>query len=266
MKIQFLLVLGLLIATVLAKPAPQGDDSENDVKKEEVDTKTVEEEEDDNKKVSERIDNEDEDEDEEDEDLDPIKLVGDAFSGLLSLLGTVASTAAGVASASARIATDPEVQESVAEVVDAGVKGTVDAVGATVDLALEAPKLVAAQAPLVEGLAKTISETSGFVGGSVEDAAQAAKVASVFAEAYTNDTLTRLDNFLKTFNRRLKCNTICPRKVGEEKVACEVEHCLGFVAPKTKAQEEEEELAFIANYDYDSFYDDAENDVEVDLE
>jgi len=263
MKIQYLLVLGLLFATVFAKPAPQADDS-----KKELESKTVEEDED--NEVSERIDKDeeyDDDDDEEEDGLDPIKLVGDAFSGLLSLLGSAAATAAGVATAAERVATDPEVQESVSEVVDASIKGTVDAVGATVDLALEAPKVIAAQAPLVEGLAKTISETSGFVGGSVEDVARTAQVASVFAEAYTNDTLTRLDKFLKTFNRRLKCNTICPRKAGEEKVACEIEHCLGFVAPKTKAQEEEEELAFIANYDYDS-YDDEEqsNDVEVDLD
>jgi len=258
MKIQYLLVLGLLFATVFAKPAPQADDS-----KKEVDSKAVEDE--DDNEVSERIDIEEEDDDDEEGGLDPIKLVGDAFSGLLSLLGTAAATAAGVSSAAARVATDPEVQESVSEVVDASIKGTVDAVGATVDLALEAPKVIAAQAPLVEGLAKTISETSGFVGGSVEDVARTAQVASVFAEAYTNDTLTRLDKFLKTFNRRLKCNTICPSKVGDEKVACEVEHCLGFVPPKTKAQEEEEELAFIANYDYDAYYDGEEsNDVEVD--
>ena len=59
---------------------------------------------------------------------------------------------------------------------------------------------------------------------------------------------------LQVFNRRLRCNTMCPRKEGLEKSECEVEFCEGFEPPKTRSQLEEEELQFINDYQYDYDY------------
>ena len=60
-------------------------------------------------------------------------------------------------------------------------------------------------------------------------------------------------NTFQTFNKRFKCNTEC-RKLEDgtdEKVQCEKDFCEGFVKPKTKEQQEEEELKKLAEqYDY----------------
>merc|ERR1712083_1133607 len=87
-------------------------------------------------------------------DEDPLKIVGEAIGGFLDLLG-------GVAKAAERVATDEEVQETVSDVVDEGIKGTIQLVGGAAELA---KGVVDENRPLLEGLAKTIGETSGYVG------------------------------------------------------------------------------------------------------
>ena len=74
-------------------------------------------------------------------------------------------------------------------------------------------------------------------------------------------------NILQTFNKRFKCNTEC-RKLEDgtdEKVQCEKDFCKGFVKPKTKEQQEEEELKKLAEqYDYDYSDDEEYEDDEED--
>jgi len=232
------------------------------------------------------------DDDENEEEFDALKAIGDAFAGFLSLLGGVVNNVdravndpdvqeavggaidAGVrtvgmgvelASAGAsrvaegvdvvsKVAADPEFQEAVGGVVNVSFTAARDGIMAVGEIAERAPKVIEDNVPFVEGVAKTIQETSGFVGGSIADLENAARLATVFAEAYTNDTLSQVDNFLKVFNRRLRCNTMCPRKEGLEKSECEVEFCEGFEPPKTRSQLEEEELQFINDYQYDYDY------------
>merc|ERR1711902_351083 len=86
------------------------------------------------------------------------------------------------------------------------------------------------------GLTKTVEETGGLLTGSIDELEQGAKLFSVFAQAYTDITLKRIENFSKTFNKRFKCNTECRKLEGgtDEKVQCEKDFCKGFVKPKTK--------------------------------
>jgi len=301
------LFLGLLVAAALTSPVPQdddyydylGDDSEDETTTsttqvpEETTKTTAEKEEadtsDDEKNAK---TNKGDDKADKQEGFDPLKAIGDAFAGLMELLGGVVNSVervtsdpdvqeavggaidtgiktvgAGVDIANqglgrvadgvntvARVSQDPEVQEAIAGVIDVSVNAAMDGINAIGEIAERAPKVIEENVPVVEGLAKTIQETSGFVGGSIEELENGAQLASVFAEAYTNDTLTRVDNFLKVFNRRLRCNTKCPRLEGSEREECEAEFCEGFVPPKTKKQLEEEELKFIEEYEYDYDY------------
>jgi len=149
LTIYLILLLGVVIGcTVNGKPMPQEET--------EVDNKDA-------------IDEEDEKDDttKKDDDDTPLKIVGEAIGGLLDLLG-------GVAKAAERVATDEEVQSTVSEVVDEGIKGTIELIGGAAELA---QGVVDENRPLLEGLAKTIGETSGYVGGvavkGVSDVAKA---------------------------------------------------------------------------------------------
>ena len=69
---------------------------------------------------------------------------------------------------------------------------------------------------------------------------------------------------IQVFNRRLRCNTKCPRLEGSEKEECEIEYCEGFKPFLTPSQREEQEQQAILdyleneyNYDYDN--EDTEN-------
>ena len=64
----------------------------------------------------------------------------------------------------------------------------------------------------------------------------------------------------QVFNRRLRCNTKCPRMEGSDKEECEAEFCAGFVRPKTRKELEQEELDFIEEYEYDYDYDNEETE------
>lgn len=227
------IVLGLLFINSHAKPTPQDDEVQDE-------------------DVVEKID--------EEEDADPLAAAGDIFGGIFNILNQAVKTATD-------LATDQELQKTVGDIVDIGVKTSLDAATTAVEIAAEAPKIVEENAPLVEGIAKTVSETSGFVGGQIEEIGTTVEAASqlvkVFAEAYTNRTIEQLDNFLKVFNKRLQCNTTCARmKSGEKKEECEQQFCEGFVPPKTRKQQEEELQELSEQYDYNYDYSEEEDDDE----
>merc|ERR1719219_1508405 len=183
---------------------------------------------------------------EEEDDLG--EAAADIFGGVLDLLN-------GALDAAEEIAGNEEVQESVSNIVDVGLRQGPQAV------AQAAPQHFEEKGNFAAGLTKTVEETGGLLTGSIDELEQGAKLFSVFAQAYTDITLKRIENFSKIFNKRFKCNTEC-RKMEDgttEKLQCEKDYCEGFVKPKTKEQQEEEELKKLAEqYDYD--YSDDEYD------
>lgn len=182
--------------------------------------------------------------------------VSDIFGGVLKLFNGALETAE-------EIAGNKEVQESISSIVDVGLKSSVQAASTGAQIAQAAPTHFEDKGNFVSGLTKTVEETGGLLGGSIEELEQGAKLFSVFAQAYTDITLKRIENFSKTFNKRFKCNTDC-RKMEDgtkAKSQCEETYCEGFVKPKTKKQQEEEELKKLAEqYDYD--YSDDEEEKE----
>jgi len=194
----------------------------------------------------------------EEEDNDVGEAVMDILGGVLNLVN-------GALDAAEEIAGNEDVQESVSNIVDVGLKSGTQVAIAGSQVAQAAPSHFEEKGNFAAGLTKTVEETGGLLTGSIDELEQGAKLFSVFAQAYTDITLKRIENFSKTFNKRFKCNTDC-RKLKDgttEKVQCEKDYCEGFVKPKTKEQQEEEELKKLAEqYDYD--YSDEEYDEEED--
>jgi len=248
--ITFLIVLSSILHLVSCLPAPQTSSTEDS-----KDTKDVNNEKEvkkDAKKEATKNKNE------EDDDIGEAVL--DIFGGVLNLVS-------GALDAAEEIAGNEEVQESVSNIVDVGLKSGTQAAVVGAQVAQEAPTHFEEKGNFAAGLTKTVEETGGLLTGSIDELEQGAKLFSVFAQAYTDITLKRIENFSKTFNKRFKCNTEC-RKLEDgtdEKVQCEKDFCEGFVKPKTKEQQEEEELKKLAeqyDYDYsdDEEYDDEEED------
>lgn len=178
----------------------------------------------------------------------------DVGEAVIDILGGVLNLVKGALDAAEEIAGNEEVQESVSNIVDVGLKSGTQAALAGAQVAEAAPSHFEEKGNFAAGLTKTVEETGGLLTGSIDELEQGAKLFSVFAQAYTDITLKRIENFSKTFNKRFKCNTDC-RKLKDgtpEKVQCEKDYCEGFVKPKTKEQQEEEELKKLAEqYDYD---------------
>jgi len=178
----------------------------------------------------------------------------DVGEAVIDILGGVLNLVNGALDAAEEIAGNEEVQESVSNIVDVGLKSGTQAALAGAQVAEAAPSHFEEKGNFAAGLTKTVEETGGLLTGSIDELEQGAKLFSVFAQAYTDITLKRIENFSKTFNKRFKCNTDC-RKLKDgtpEKVQCEKDYCEGFVKPKTKEQQEEEELKKLAEqYDYD---------------
>jgi len=178
----------------------------------------------------------------------------DVGEAVIDILGGVLKLVNGALDAAEEIAGNEEVQESVSNIVDVGLKSGTQAALAGAQVAEAAPSHFEEKGNFAAGLTKTVEETGGLLTGSIDELEQGAKLFSVFAQAYTDITLKRIENFSKTFNKRFKCNTDC-RKLKDgtpEKVQCEKDYCEGFVKPKTKEQQEEEELKKLAEqYDYD---------------
>lgn len=239
-----LVVYFSVIHLVIGKPSPQGTTS-----KEVQDTRDINVEKD---KVKEVDNNKD---DEDDNDLG--KSVADIFGGVLSIFNSALDTAE-------EIAGNEEVQETVSNLVDVGLKSGAEAAQTGAQLAQAAPTHFEEKGHFASGLTKTVEETGGLLGGSIDELEQGAKLFSVFAQAYTDITLKRIENFSKTFNKRFKCNTDCRRLEDgtAEKVQCEKDYCEGFVKPKTKEEQHEEEMKKLAEqYDYD-YSDDEEDEKE----
>jgi hypothetical protein len=195
--------------------------------------------------------------DEEDND-DIGGAVIDIFGGVLQLVS-------GALDAAEDIAGNEDVQESVSSIVDVGLKSGTQAAIAGAQVAQSAPSHFEEKGNFAAGLTKTVEETGGLLTGSIDELEQGAKLFSVFAQAYTDITLKRIENFSKTFNKRFKCNTECTKLEDgtDEKMQCEKDYYEGFVKPKTKEQQEEEELKKLAEqYDYD--YSDEDYDDEED--
>jgi len=182
--------------------------------------------------------------------------VSDIFGGVLNLVSGALDTAE-------QIAGNKEVQNSLSGLLDAGVKTGAQAAVTGAQVAQAAPAHFEEKGHFISGLTKTIEETGGFLGGSLEELEQGAKLLSVFAQAYGDITLKRIENFSEIFNKRFKCNTDC-KKMEEgsaDKKECETKFCEGFVKPKTKKEQEEEELKKLAEqYDYDYSYDEDEEE------
>lgn len=241
--LSFLVVYFSVLHLVICKPSPQGTTS-----KEVQDTRDINIEKDNDKEVDNNKD------DEDNNDLG--KAVADIFGGVLTIFNGALDTAE-------EIAGNEEVQETVSNLVDVGLKSGAQAAQTGAQLAQAAPTHFEEKGNFASGLTKTVEETGGLLGGSIDELEQGAKLFSVFAQAYTDITLKRIENFSKTFNKRFKCNTEC-RKLKDgtpEKVQCELDHCKGFVKPKTKEQQEEEELKKLAEqYDYDYSEDEYEDE------
>jgi len=239
----FLVVILSVLHLVFSLPAPQSPSSDNVQDTRDIDLKK------DNKKKATKT------KDDKDDNEELGNAVADIFGGVLSLLNGVLDTAE-------EIAGNEEVQESVSNLVDVGLKSGAQAAVTGVQVAQAAPPHFEEKGNFAAGLTKTVEETGGLLTGSIDELEQGAKLFSVFAQAYTDITLKRIENFSKTFNKRFKCNTEC-RKLEDgtdEKVQCEKDYCEGFVKPKTKKQQEEEELKELAaQYDYD-YSDDEEKE------
>jgi len=238
-SITFLIVASCILHLVACLPAPQSSSSE-----ENTDTQEVEKE---VKKEVKKDKEKDATKDKTEEDDDIGEAVLDIFGGVLNLVS-------GALDAAEEIAGNEDVQESVSNIVDVGLKSGTQAALAGAQVAEAAPSHFEEKGNFAAGLTKTVEETGGLLTGSIDELEQGAKLFSVFAQAYTDITLKRIENFSKTFNKRFKCNTEC-RKLEDgtdERVQCEKEFCKGFVKPKTKEQQEEEELKELAaQYDYD---------------
>jgi len=234
----------MVIHLVFSLPAPQSTSSE-DVQ----DTRNIDLEKGNKKKVTKTKDGK--------EDSDDLgNAVADIFCGVLGLLNGALDTAE-------EIAGNEEVQESISNLVDVGLKSGPQAAVTGAQVAQAAPMHFEEKGNFAAGLTKTVEETGGLLTGSIDELEQGAKLFSVFAQAYTDITLKRIENFSKTFNKRFKCNTEC-RKLEDgtdEKKQCEKDYCDGFVKPKTKEQQEEEELKELAaQYDYDYSDEDEEEE------
>jgi len=246
--ITFFIVVSSILHLVVCLPAPQSSSSE-----ETKDTKGIESDKEVKKgKKKENTKNKNK----EDDDIGEAVL--DIFGGVLNLVS-------GALDAAEEIAGNEEVQESVSNIVDVGLKSGTAAAITGAQVAEAAPSHFEEKGNFAAGLTKTVEETGGLLTGSIDELEQGAKLFSVFAQAYTDITLKRIENFSKTFNKRFKCNTEC-RKLEDgtdEKVQCEKEFCEGFVKPKTKEQLEEEEVKKLAEqYDYDYSDEDYEDDEE----
>lgn len=237
----FLVVYFSVLHLVICKPFPQGTTSE-----EVQDSRDINVEKDNVKAVDSNKDDGD----------DLGKAVADIFGGVLGIVNGALDTAE-------EIAGNEQVQESVSTLVDVSLKGGAQAAQSGAQLAQAAPAHFEEKGNFASGLTKTVEETGGLLGGSIDELEQGAKLFSVFAQAYTDITLKRIENFSKTFNKRFKCNTDC-RKLEDgtaEKVQCEKDYCEGFVKPKSKEQQEKERLEELAaQYDYD--YSDDEEEKE----
>merc|ERR1712150_403110 len=191
----------------------------------------------------------------------------DIGEAVLDISGGVLNLVSGALDAAEEIAGNEEVQESISNLVDVGLKSGPQAAVTGAQVAQAAPMHFEEKGNFAAGLTKTVEETGGLLTGSIDELEQGAKLFSVFAQAYTDITLKRIENFSKIFNKRFKCNTEC-RKMENgtaEKLQCEKDFCQGFVKPKTKEQQEEEELKKLAEqYDYDYSYDDEYDDEEED--
>jgi len=235
--ITFLIVASSILHMVVCLPAPQSSSN--------VDTKDIKDIESDEEVTKDKKKENTENKNEEDDDIGEAVL--DIFGGVLNLVS-------GALDAAEEIAGNEEVQESVSNIVDVGLKSGTQAAVAGAQVAEAAPSHFEDKGNFAAGLTKTVEETGGLLTGSIDELEQGAKLFSVFAQAYTDITLKRIENFSKTFNKRFKCNTEC-RKLEDgtdERVQCEKEFCKGFVKPKTKEQQEEEELKELAaQYDYD---------------
>merc|ERR1712203_950847 len=189
--------------------------------------------------------------------------MGDVGEAVMDILEGVLNLVNGALDAAEEIAGNEDVQESVSNIVDFGLKSGTQAAIAGAQVAQAAPSHFEEKGNFAAGLTKTVEETGGLLTGSIDELGQGAKLFSVFAQAYTDITLKRIENFSKIFNKRFKCNTEC-RKMEDgttEKLQCEKDFCQGFVKPKTKEQQEEEELKKLAEqYDYDYSYDDEEEE------
>merc|ERR1719219_836919 len=193
---------------------------------------------------------------EEEDDLgEAADAAADIFGGVLDLLN-------GALDAAEEIAGNEEVQESVSNIVDVGLRQGPQAAAQAQAVAQAAPQHFEEKGNFAAGLTKTVEETGGLLTGSIDELEQGAKLFSVFAQAYTDITLKRIENFSKIFNKRFKCNTEC-RKMEDgttEKLQCEKDFCEGFVKPKTKEEKQEEEMKKLAEqYDYD-YSDDEEEE------
>merc|ERR1712038_1173426 len=169
-----------------SKPSPQQVQDSRD-----IDIDSVKEGE---KKVENKKDEED--------NNDIGKTVSDIFGGVLNLVSGALDTAE-------EIAGNEEVQESVSNIVDVGLKSGTQAALAGAQVAEAAPSHFEEKGNFAAGLTKTVEETGGLLTGSIDELEQGAKLFSVFAQAYTDITLKRIENFSKTFNKRFKCNTDC---------------------------------------------------------
>lgn len=197
-----------------------------------------------------------EDKKDEEDNNDIGQAVSDIFGGLLNLVNGALDTAEGIAG-------NEEVQNSISNILDAGVRTGAQAALTGVQVAQAAPAHFEEKGHFASGLTKTIEETGGLLGGSFEELEQGAKLLSVFAQAYGDITLKRIENFSEIFNKRFKCNTDCKKLEdgSAEKKECEKKFCEGFVKPKTKKEQEAEELKKLAEqYDYDYSYDEDEEE------
>lgn len=248
-KMSFSLFIVVLIASIPlinSKPSPQQAVQPGKVQdSRDVDIDTVKEEE---KKVENKKDEED--------NNDIGQTVSDIFGGVLNLVSGALDTAE-------ELAGNQEIQNSLSSILDAGVKTAAQAAVTGAQVAQTAPAHFEEKGHFISGLTKTVEETGGFLGGSLEELEQGAKLLSVFAQAYGDITLKRIENFSEIFNKRFKCNTDCKKLEdgSAEKKECENKFCEGFVKPKTKKEQKEEELKKLAEqYDYDYSYDEDEEE------
>lgn len=243
----FLVVSFSVVQLIKSTPVPQKTSSE-----EVQDTRDIVIEKENKKEVIKKKNKNKKDEDNSD--------VGEA---VIDILGGVLNLVNGALDAAEEIAGNEDVQESVSNIVDVGLKSGTQAALAGAEVAQAAPSHFEEKGNFAAGLTKTVEETGGLLTGSIDELEQGAKLFSVFAQAYTDITLKRIENFSKTFNKRFKCNTECRKLTNgtPKKVQCEKDYCKDFVKPKTKEQQEEEELKKLAEqYDYDYSEDDYEEE------
>lgn len=148
--ITFLIVASSILHMVVCLPAPQSSSN--------VDTKDIKDIESDEEVTKDKKKENTKNKNEEDDDIGEAVL--DIFGGVLNLVS-------GALDAAEEIAGNEEVQESVSNIVDVGLKSGTQAALAGAQVAEAAPSHFEDKGNFAAGLTKTVEETGGLLTGSI---------------------------------------------------------------------------------------------------